>query len=239
MSDSSQTSAESLVAVEARRSRAMKRSRNEDSQSSMSSPPSSPLGPSGSKRPCRRMMDSDSATETESDFDDAQVGEAECPLKPAAASTSCSDGEQPSRRGRGRKPNTREPYRLRKVAKLEPLKEDEVKKSGEVVEDSGCGLLTPPSGDTPPVKPPTDPPAPTNKDNHSQIPNPTPPETPLVQTDSHSDSGILKRMLSQEESSADSSKKSQPSSDSSPRKKPPVSSRTRAQTKFENVRIES
>ena len=189
-------------------------------------------------------MDSDSATETESDFDDPQnlhTGETECPLKSVAASTS-SDGEQPAKRGKGRKPNSRDPYRLRKAAKLEPLKEDEVKTSDEGVESSGRGLgalLTPPSSDTPTIKPPTNPPPPppSSKDTLSQIPNPTPPETP--HSDSHSDIDILKRMLSQEESTVDNIKKSQSALDSSSKKKPPVSSRTRAQTKFENVRSQT
>lgn len=239
-----QGSVENLVAVEARRTRAEKRSRNDDStsQSSVpSSPPSSPPAPPWSKRPCRRI-ESDS-TETESDFDDPQhphIGE--CPLKPRDTSP---DGEQPVKLGRARKLNAREPYKLRKAAKGKPLKDDEVKMSSESMDtgESGIGaLLTPPSGGTPTAKPsvktpPSPPPPPPDEESPKQIPNPTPPETP--QTDSQSENGILKRMLSQESSPA--AKKSQSSEDSthSPstsRKKPPVSSRTRAQTKFENVR---
>ena len=244
--DSLQSSVESLEAVEARRSRAMKRSRNDDStsQSSVpSSPPSSPTAPPSIKRICRRI-DSDS-TETESDFDDSQhphIGE--CPLKPRDMCTS-SDGEQPKKMGRARKLNVREPYKLRKAATLTPLKEDEAKVSNESMDSNEAGieaLLTLPSGDTPTPKPAVQtppippPPPPPDKDSPKQIPNPTPPETP--QTDSQSESGILKRILSQEGSSA--AKKSQScvdstSSPSSSRRKPPVSARTRAQTKFENV----
>lgn len=229
----------------------MKRSRNDDSasQSSMSSPPSSPAAPSWSKRPCRRI-DSDS-TETESDFEELQKQPLldECPLKPKATAT--SDGKQPPKRGRPGKHTLREPYKLRKVARLEPLKEDEVKASNDNMEKSGVGLgalLTPPSGDIAPTKPDVKPPsvpapAPPHGDKSpKQIPNPTPPETP--QTDSNSDSGILKRMLSYEDTptaAVDHHKKiSQSSTTSDPpsspsKNKPPVSSRTRAQTKFENV----
>ena len=223
----------------------MKRSRNDDStsQSSMSSPPSSPPLAHWSKRSCRRILDSDS-TETESDFEDPHnphIGES--PLKPKEVVTS-SDGEQSTKKTRRKKLTMREPYKLRKATKLEPLKEDEVKTPNDGMESDGAGLgalLTPPTGDTsftePTPKPPPPPPQ-SKKESPKPIPNPTPPETP--QTDSHSKSGILKRMLSQEDMAAAETKKSEPGTEdatSPSRKKPPVSSRTRAQTKFENVRI--
>ena len=170
-----------------------------------------------------------------------------------SAGVSGSESEQPIpvKRGRGRPRKLREPYKLRKGAMLEPLQENEVKESRKGVGAGGDGgkavggaLLTPPSGGcTPHPKPvipkPAAPPISPDKESPKQIPNPTPPETP--QTDSHSESGILKRMLSQDESptAAGQTKKTPPSQEGSTspssKKKSPVSSRTRAQTKFENV----
>lgn len=175
----------------------------------------------------------------------------ECSLTPVVSG---SESEQPVllKRGRGRPRKLREPYKLRKPAKLEPVQEDEVKKSSEDIERGNIGegereisgaLPTPPSGDcTPHLNPIPKPAAPQispNKESPKQIPNPTPPETPQI--NSHSESGILKRMLSQDESpiAADQTKKTPPSQEDatspSSKKKSPVSSRTRAQTKFENV----
>ena len=173
----------------------------------------------------------------------------ECSLS-AVVSGSESEQPIPLKRGRGRPRKLREPYKLRKAAMLEPVQENEVKglsdsvgagsEGGKVV---GGALLTPPSGDcTPhprPIPKPAVLPISPNKESPKQIPNPTPPETP--QTDSHSEGGILKRMLSQDESptAAGQTKKTPPSQEGSTspssKKKSPVSSRTRAQTKFENV----
>ena len=162
-----------------------------------------------------------------------------------------SEGEQPIplKRGRGRPRKLREPYKLRKAAKLEPVQEDEVKVPSEGVGGEGGKvvggtLLTPPSGDCTPRLNPIPKPLSPNKESPKQIPNPTPPETP--QTNFHSESGILKRMLSQDESptATDQAKKTPPTQEGSTipssKKKSPVSSRTRAQTKFENVsRVQS
>ncbi len=169
----------------------------------------------------------------------------ECSLT-AAAVMSGSESEHPIpvKRGRGRPRKLREPYKLRKAVMLEPVEENEGKESvgagGEGGKVMGGALLTPPSGDcTPNSKPIVAPSVSPNKESPKQIPNPTPPETP--QTGSHSESGILKRMLSQDESPTDSDQtnKTPPthegSTSPSAKKKSPVSSRTRAQTKFENV----
>ena len=179
----------------------------------------------------------------------------ECSLIAAAVVSGSDESEHPIpvKRGRGRPRKLREPYKLRKGAMLEPVQENEARESvpqgaaasgGEGGKVMGGALLTPPSGDcTPHSKPPIpEPEAPSvspNKELTKQIPNPTPPETP--QTDSHSESGILKRMLSQDESpmASDQTIKTPPtqegSTSPSAKKKSPVSSSTRAQTKFENV----
>lgn len=185
-------------------------------------------------------------------MDPSAEGGGVCPL-PVAVSGSESEHPLPIKRGRGRPRKLREPYKLRKATMLDPVQENEVNAlregnveaggeegGGKVV---GGALLTPPSGDcTPHPKPipkSAAPPVSPDKESPKQIPNPTPPETP--QTDSHSESGILKRMLSQDESStaAGQTKKTSPSQEGSnspsSKKKSPVSSRTRAQTKFENV----
>ena len=161
------------------------------------------------------------------------------------AAVSGSESEQPLllKRGRGRPKKMREPYKLRTAAKLETVQEDKINISSESGEVGGAAL-TPPPGDIPcpkPIPKPGSLPLSPTKESQKQIPNPAPPETP--QTGAHSEGGILKRMLSQEESptaAANLVKKTPPSHEGSTspssKKKSPVSSRTRAQTKFENVR---
>ena len=190
--------------------------------------------------PIRPVATSSEGEYTQKPMDSSSEGERT--MNPVVSG---SESEQPIsiKRGRGRPRKLREPYKLRKAAMLEPLQEDEVVNEGMGGDGGGLvggALLTPPPGDTPRPKPttkPTPPPLSPSKESPKQIPNPTPPETP--QTDSHSDSGILKRMLSQDESPT-AVKKTPPSQEGSTsppsKKKAPVSSRTRAQTKFENVR---
>ena len=183
-------------------------------------------------------------------MDHSSEGGGECSLTAAAVVSGSDESEHPIpvKRGRGRPRKLREPYKLRKGAMLEPVQENEARENVEAGEGGkvmGGALLTPPSGDCtphskPPIPKPVTPSVSSDKELTKQIPNPTPPETP--QTDSHSESGILKRMLSQDESpiaASDQTKKTPPtqegSTSPSSKKKSPVSSRTRAQTKFENV----